>query len=459
MLISNPPTIATNSLQNPSEAALFLRVNQHIAGEVIKVDNEQVVLSIQGVQVVARMSTPEQAAILVERRFAQFIIKDMSGELLTLQLVDPRSSITPQAAITSDTRLLSKLMIQLGIPNSGENEIIAQAAIRTGLTITPALIKELQSALSNIPKWGLQQAEAATLLKSFGLPVTTGAIELLLHARPEIGGQLRDLTQQLAQVMVNDRLPIHLKEQVQHSFQILNQAVIDASLPTNDLAGKIQNTIILLGKSIENELWNIPKSINNHNDASSLERGLMVLARLRNDLASQGLVKIAGAIDQFNDSIRLMHLYHASTLESPSANQWIRLEIPVNFPALIQPTIQEQNEMPTATIRIARDPDSDGLSVNPGYTRLVIRMDINEKDVVEVDLSVVDHNAGLSISTSSPLLTSIAQTELPELCEALLRSGYDTRISQVDTKQDLVENTGQNMERLDTFIAGVNLEA
>lgn len=135
------------------------------------------------------------------------------------------------------------------------------------------------------------------------------------------------------------------------------------------------------------------------------------------------------------------------------------MEVPVNFPALIQPTIQEQSEMPSATIRIARDPDLDNLSVNPRYTRLVIRMDINDQDVVEVDLSVVDHSAGLSVSTSSPLLTSIAQIELPELCEDLLRSGYDTRISQVDTKQGLLEGTGQNMERHDTFITGVNLEA
>ena len=113
------------------------------------------VLSIQGVQVVARMSTPEQAATLVERRFAQFIIKDMSGELLTLQLVDPRSSSTQQTSSTSDTQLLSKLMIQLGIADSGENQIIAQAAIRTGLTITPALINELQTVLSRYPAMGI----------------------------------------------------------------------------------------------------------------------------------------------------------------------------------------------------------------------------------------------------------------------------------------------------------------
>ena len=260
-------------------------------------------------------------------------------------------------------------------------------------------------------------------------------------------------------MLTNDRLPPRLKELTQNSLQILSQAIIDASLPASDLASKIQNSIILLGKSVENELWNISQHPNKPYVANSLERGLMVLNRLRNDLADQGMAKLAGAIDQFNDSIRLVHLYHASTSESSPANPWIRLEIPVNFPALIQPAIQENNDMPSAEIKIARDPDSDGLSVDPRFTRLVIRMDINDQDVVEVDLSVVDHSAGLSISTSSPLLTTIAQTELPELCEDLLRSGYDTRISQVDTKQDLLERSRQDGKSHDTFFAGVNLEA
>jgi hypothetical protein len=459
MLISTPPTIVPGSLQNPGEAALYLRVNQHIAGEVIRVENEQVVLSIQGVQVVARMSTPEQTASLVERRFAQFIVRDMSGELLTLQLVDPGSIATPQTVIKSDSQLLPKLLTQLGIADGPGNQIIAQAAIHSGLTITPALIQELQSVLGGIPNWGMEQAQAAALLKSCGLPPTPDSINLILHTPPEISGQLQDLIQQLAQVLANSQLPVRIQEQVQNSLQILSQAVVDPSLPTGELSSRIQNAIILLGKSVENELLNTSRQIGNDNNANNLERGLMVLSRLRNELVSQGMTKLAGLIDQFNDSIRLMHLYHSSSSDGSSTNQWIRLEIPVNFPVLPQETTQEQNEKPTARVRVARDPDSDGLSVNPRYTRLVISMDINDQDVIEVDLSVVDHAAGLSISTSNTQLTTIARAELPELCEDLLQSGYDTKISQVETRSglpDMADNVNQSQKPLFTSI---NLEA
>jgi hypothetical protein len=259
--------------------------------------------------------------------------------------------------------------------------------------------------------------------------------------------------------MENSRLPVRIQEQVQNSLQILSQAVVDASLPTGELAGRIQNAIILLGKSVENELLNTSRQIGSDKNANNLERGLMVLSRLRNELVSQGMTKLAGCIDQFNDSIRLMHLYHSSSSDGSSTNQWIRLEIPVNFPSLAQQSNQEQKEKPSARVRVARDPDSDELSVNPRYTRLVISMDINDQDVVEVDLSVVDHAAGLSISTSNTQLTDIARAELPELCEDLLQSGYDTKVSQVETRSGLPGTTDNDNHAQKTIFTSINLEA
>jgi hypothetical protein len=145
--LTNLPAVTQSSLQNQSKSTLFLKVNQHIAGEVIKVENEQVVLSIQGVQLVARMVTPEQTASLIEKRFAQFIVKDMSGDVLTLQLVDTKPSVNQLTLSTNNTRLLSKLLVQAGIEDTLSNQLIAQAAIRNGLTITANLVDDLESSL------------------------------------------------------------------------------------------------------------------------------------------------------------------------------------------------------------------------------------------------------------------------------------------------------------------------
>jgi hypothetical protein len=457
--LTNLPAITQSSLQNQSESNLFLKVNQHIAGEVIRVENEQVVLSIQGVQIVARMITPEQTASLIEKRFAQFIVKDTSGDVLTLQLVDSKPSVNQLTLSTNNTRLLSKLLVQSGMADTASNQLIAQAAIRNGLTITSNLVDDLESALSNIPNWGMNHANAAATLKANGIVITPESINLMLNAQKDVSGQVLKIIQQLTQALSDRRLPPTLIDLAKNSLQILSQAVVDASLPADILASKLHNAIVLLGKSVENELFDTINDPNKNPSGNNLERGLMVLSRLRNELASRGMTSLSGGIDQFNDSIRLMHLYHSSTTSESATNQWIRVEVPVTFPMTTPQLQQNPDDQPSASIRIARNPDDDASSIDPRYTRLVIRMDIDKGDVIEVDFSVVDHAAGLSISTSNSQLTNLARNELPSLREDLMHLGYDTKVSQVETEQKLLNNGHEETFTYKSNFAGINLEA
>ncbi len=456
--ITNPPILTQSSLQSPSESALFLRVNQHIAGEVISVDNEQVVLSIQGVQIVARMTTPEQTATLIERRFAQFVVKDMNGEILTLQLVDPKASNGALSASRPETQLVSKLLTQLGLADGPGNQLIAQAAIRSGLTITPTLVNELTQALNPIMNWGMPHALAAASLKANGIAVSPQSISLMLNTPDNISGQIQNLIQQLSKALENNRLPPNMIELARGSLQTLRQAIIDASLPPGELAAKLHNAISLLGKSVENELMESIQNSIRSLPTDNLERGLLVLSRLRNELAERGMKTLAGGIDQFNESIRMMHLYHSASTKEANANQWIRMELPVNFPARGQIENRDPNEQNSASLRIARDPDEDELSVNPRYTRLVIRMDVGKQEVIEVDLSVVDHTTGLSISTSDSSLTKLAKSELPTLQKDLSKIGYETLVSQVETDNSLTNPNPETRRYQQSFITGINVE-
>ncbi len=457
--LTNLPAVTQSSLQNQSESTLFLKVNQHIAGEVIKVENEQVVLSIQGVQLVARMTTPEQTANLIEKRFAQFIVKDMSGDILTLQLVDTKPTVNQLTFSTNNTRLLSKLLVQTGIEDTLSHQLIAQAAIRNGLTISSSLIDDLESTLSNIPNWGMEHASAAATLKANGIIVSAESINLMLNAQKDISGQVLKIIQQLTQALSDRRLPPTLIDLTKTSLQILSQAVVDASLPADILASKLHNAIILLGKSVENELFETIGDPFKNLSANNLERGLMVLSKLRNELASRGMTSLSGGIDQFNDSIRMMHLYHSSATSESATNQWIRMDVPVTFP-MTSPQLPQKSEDPSsASIRIARNPDDDGFSIDPRYTRLVIRVDIDKEDVIEVDFSVVDHAAGITISTSNSQLTTIARSELPSLREDLMHLGYDTKVSQVETETKLVSKLNETILHNNSVIIGINLEA
>jgi hypothetical protein len=457
--LTNLPAVTQSSLQNQSESTLFLKVNQHIAGEVIKVENEQVVLSIQGVQLVARMITPEQTASLIEKRFAQFIVKDMSGDVLTLQLVDSKPSVNQLTLSTNNTRLLSKLLIQAGMEDTASNQLIAQAAIRNGLTITSTLVDDLERALSNIPNWGMEHATAAATLKTNGILISPESINLMLNAQKDISGQVLKIIQQLTQALSDRRLPPTLNDLVKTSLQILSQAIVDASLPADVLATKLQNAIILLGKSVENELLGTTNGSNKNLTGSNLERGLMVLSRLRNELSAHGLTSISGGIDQFNDSIRMMHLYHSSSTSESASNQWIKMDVPVTFPMASPQLPPKPEDQPSASIHIARNPDDDGFSIDPRYTRLVIRVDIDKEDVIEVDFSVVDHAAGLSVSTSNSQLTNIARVELSSLTEDLLQLGYDTKVSQVETEIKLLNKINRTILNNNSALTGINLEA
>jgi hypothetical protein len=457
--LTNLPAVTQSSLQNQSESTLFLKVNQHIAGEVIRVENEQVILSIQGVQLVARMTTPEQTASLIEKRFAQFIVKDLSEGTLSLQLIDSHPSINQQSSSSVNTHLLSKLLDQAGIENTTTNQMIAQAAIRNGLTINSKLVEDLGSSLSKIPNWGMEHAIAAAKLKTNAISITPESINLMLNAQKDISGQVLQIIQQLTQAMSDRRLPENLVNLAKTSLQILNQAIVDASLPADVLAAKLHNAIILLGKSVENELFKTISDPVNNLTGNNLERGLMVLSRLRNELASRGMTTLSDGIDQFNDSIRLMHLYHSSTTSESASNQWIKLDLPVTFPATTPQLPQKPDDQPSASIRIARNPDDDTFSIDPQYTRLVIRMDIDKGDVIEVDFSIVDHSAGLFITTSNSHLTNIARNELPSLQKDLMHLGYDTKVSQVETEKKLLNTNHENTLSYKTDFVGINLEA
>jgi hypothetical protein len=317
----------------------------------------------------------------------------------------------------------------------------------------------LESSLRQIPNWGKEHATAAATLNTNGIIISPESINLMLNAQKDISGQVLKIIQQLTQALSDKRLPPTLIELVKTSIQILSQAVVDASLPADVLATKLQNAIILLGKSVENELRDTINGSNKSLTGSNLERGLMVLSRLRNELAAHGMTSISGGIDQFNDSIRMMHLYHSASTSESASNQWIKMDIPVTFPMASPQLPLKPEDQPSASIHIARNPDDDGFSIDPRYTRLVIRVDIDKEDVIEVDFSVVDHIAGLSVSTSNSQLTNIARVELSSLREDLMHLGYDTKVSQVETETKLLNEINPTIHNNNSVLTGINLEA
>lgn len=432
--IPGPPPVSP--VQNPDEGSLFLRVNQRVAGEVLKVGNEQVVLSIQGVQVVARLTNPEQLTALIDRRFAQFLVKDMSNQVVTLQLLEvpaPQSNVEVASA-NREALLLKSLLNQIGLPATPENQILAQAVIRQGLPVTAEIIQELRSFLNGIQPWGETEANLVALLKSHQAPVSPETIRLLANSPAEVTQTFAKLVNQLGQLQQDSSISTTMRMQINQVLNVFSQAIIIGDQPAEAMIARLKNAVSLLGKSLEGELANLIRT-----DATDLERGLLALTRLRTELAARGYNALASEIDRFNDHLRLVHLFNASSAEGKK-NEWLRLELPVQYQ--VQGKSEYEEELHPARIRIARDQTSENINnVNPHYTRIVVQVDLARNQSLEVDLSIVAHQLGLTITGTDTNISQAASKELESLKENLKTLGYETRYAQIETGTALSGDT------------------
>lgn len=436
LTIPGPPPV--NSVQRSDESNLFLRVNQRVAGEILSVANDQVVLSIQGVQVVARLTTTEQMAELVDRRFAQFVVKDATQNVILLQLAetDVKPS-TPEgrAQQRGEPQFVSGLLKNLGLAADETNKLIARQMIRQGMQLNAETMNEIRAALAKLPQMGENEINHAVQLKSLGVPISPGTIELMGKSPAEITQTITNLVKQL-QGLTN--LPENLQESVNTAIRILSQAVVQGDRPASELIQNLRNSITLLGKSVENEL--LKNTL--QPGGTELELGLMAISRLRSEMAARGNTSIAGDIDRLNDYIRLVHLPNAEPNTPTANNQWFRLEIPVQYPVQARQNLPEDAH--PARIKVARDNGEGGSRVDPRYTRLVIQVDLSPGQTVEVDLSIVAKQIGLTVTATSESLRSAAESEFPLLKDDLEELGYQTKYSHIEkgrvtSKEDSIE--------------------
>ncbi len=453
-MLTVPGPLPISPIQRPDESNLFLRVNQKVAGEILQVSNEQVVLSIQGVQVVARLTTPEQMTELIDRRFAQFVVKEFNPNNVLLQLVGTNQPVlsTPQMVSQQETDFLNGLIKQMGVKPDENVRLLVQQMIGQGIPVSSENIDELQTALNALGRWGQTEINLAVQLKAYGLQVTSESIQLLAKAPAEVTQTVSNLLNQLTLISTDKNLPVELREMLATAIRVLSNGVVDGNQPATSMVQQLKNVVTLLGKSIENEVLRTTP------DSNELERGLIVLNQLRNQLASRGFSSVTGEIDKLNDFLRLVHLPNAESNDPKIQNQWFRLEIPVHFSNAGNQPVNE--EMVPARLRIAREKDDEGNdSVNPDYTRVVLQMDIAPEQVIEVDLSIVTRQIGISITTTDDETRNAAIDELDSLKHDLNEMGYTTRYSTVETGPiDHQSPTGTQLPAISIPDGSINLE-
>ncbi|MBI3761210.1 MAG: FecR domain-containing protein, partial [Chloroflexi bacterium] len=272
--------------QRPDEIPIALRLNQRLAAEVLQIAADHVVLALEGVPVVARLTSPDQAAMLAERRVAQFIVRGLSDQSLTLQLVHPETAPPPPPA-SSLAGLIPSLLEQAGLPVNPANTQIARALIERGLPVTPELVAELESALAGLVEhrrrvnefvdtrpgaqaapWNQADAQAAAALRAAGLPLSPGTLALARTQPAPLAETLARLQAQLESLSALP-LPPRQAELARGALETLAKIRVDWSQPAPALAAQLREAVAILGRAVEHDLAKLLTAISDQSDRSA----------------------------------------------------------------------------------------------------------------------------------------------------------------------------------------------
>ena len=436
----------------------FLKVNQRIAGEVISISNEQVVLAVNGVQIVAKMTTSEQLALLMERRYANFIVKDISNNQITLQIANPAQTTSGAKLVMNNTIGLA-LLEQLGLPVDQSNMTIVQAALTRGLKITPELVNNMRLVLETSPGWGQGDAQLAAAIKSSGLPLTEGSLSLAQSSIKDIKSNLLTLLSQMNETLQRPGLNPQTQQMIRSLQSALQGIMVQAGDSKSDLERNLMSTIKGLGSSLEFEISKLLSSGDKDSQSSKMSGILFNLANLRHEIGNSNLGRLTSSIDNFIEGLRWMHFINSEPEQLQAKGQWTQLDIPISFGNNPINRLQDDN-IHNLKIRIAHENDEEsGSKINPDYTRLVIQVDLDEYDTIKVDLSIVSHLIGAEITASNDEICLKASEELNEFKMGLSNLGYTLKTSKIELGNSILEMDMNESGRALPTISSVDLGA
>lgn len=434
----------------------FLKVNQRIAGEIINISNEQVVLSVNGVQIVAKMTSAEQLASLMDKRFAFFVVKDISENQITLQLTNPAQAANTAKPVQSGT-IGSVLLEQLGMTADSGNLLIVQAALNRGLKITPELVNEIRQVLESFTQWGSSEAKLAVAIKSAGLPLTKGSLDLAQNSVKEINQNFVNLYEQLSSAINKPGLSPRLYQMLRSALGDVMNSLIQGGNSLEGIEKNLMMSVKGLGVSLENEISKLISPGSQKQQLSPISNHLFNLANLKHEIGNANLGRLSDAIDNFIEGLRWMHFVNSEPEIPIAKGKWTQLDLPISF-GLGNNNPQKSESVHNLQIRVAHENEEGSASrINPEYTRLVIQVDLEQNESIRIDLSIVSNMIGAEITASTNDICIKASEELDELKSGLTNLGYTLKTSKIELGNSILEMDINETGRLLPTITSVDL--
>lgn len=422
--LSISPLNATNS---PAGQELGLRVFQRVTAQILNVSGMTAVLTIEGYPVVAQLASSDQAAALLSRRTAQFVVTRLTDQVITLKFVngEPPAQAKAAGAVVSGPELAVRLLEQHQLPVTVNNLMMARSVLKQHLPVTPRLLDELLAALSELGGWGSSEAELAAALKAAGLPLSGQSLALAARPAAQTGVGLANLIDLLSKAAGRD-FPPELLAQLKDSLRLLRGVALDGEGESSRLAEQLKQAVRLLGRSVESIL--LEESQNSR--LAVPEKGLLSLLGLRQALEQAGEGELSGAIDKFLGDTR--HHQFLNIKPDPALERGKTVEI--GF--LIQPGGRAAQEKSCpARLRVDSEPGPDSAKNDPALTNLRLQVEIHPGETVEVQLVLSGRQIRTEVTAPDAAWCRQAQEESASLAQAFQALGYSLKEFQLEIGQ------------------------
>lgn len=440
MNVSGPAPIAT--VQRTDDTTLAMRLNQRFAAEVIQVTGDRVVLSMDGVQIVARMTSLEQASQLIEHRYAQFAVKDMTSSTITIQLLSQGQG-TGQLSSTLTPELIPNLLRYAGLPVNQVTEMIGRALVSNGLPVTPELVTEMHNVLMQETNWDQNTAQLAAALKAAGLPLSSGALSLAKSDFPALVQMVTNLQARL-EALQQSNVSLVSREVAKNAADLLRHLVVSMQENSETMQTSLQELFRILGTPIEKELANFIQKGDQNPVLDASGKSLMTLVVLRRLLSSDlSQAELVREIDHFLEAARLMQLLNATPNSEPTHEPWLRLDIPLLMPNPSAKGAEPRKEYQTAHLKISYLPDNETGQIDPANTHFVVNVDLDDKESIKINVSVAEKRVGVEVLTTTETTRALAEEELPGLQQGIETLGYILQSTNCETAEiEITSNLG-----------------
>lgn len=427
-------TLPINRFDRPTDQSLQLNMNQRVTAEVLEVSGDQVSLVIQGIRVVGKLTSGDQADLLGDRKTAQFIIRGMTEGVLQLQLLPntPVENLGTSLAAPL-MQLAQNLLVLNGMELTETNMILSKALLSRGLPVTPELMNELQQALAATVQWGQQEADVAAGLRAAGMPLSAGTLALALEHGPTLTEGSVHLQNMLTKLVETSNSPqiVHLAKQ---ALEVLKNGTVDWDQPLPTLIKDLPAAVGLWGKSLEAEIVGQFLTKGTAGEDKQAATGWTALTLIRQALDQQGNGQQVQEIDRFMNALRQMQFLNTAKPNDPGNPPWLTVSLPLSS-SLMPQTNDNAKQFFPANLRVAYRLAGKAQSIDPQNTRLILSIDLDKGEFLQADLSIIGKRLGAWMTVSSEDLRQRAENEIPTLESGLQQIGIQLQFARCDVAQ------------------------